>query len=81
MNLRLITANKLETFIVAWLEIHTPTGDFVIQRGHAPTVFVLSENMPLVFKLDNGKQQTVYVRRGIAECTRSNVQLIIDEVA
>ena len=81
MNLFVITAHKSEQLSIAWLEIDTPSGNFVLQEGHAPDIFVLSENQPLTFRLANGKTQTLYARHGIVECSRDTIKLLIDEAS
>jgi len=81
MQLAIITPTKKELFEITWIEFNTPNGNFVIQPGHAPTIFALSEQKPFIYSLKNGKQEVVMVKRAVAEITRSNVTVLLSEVS
>lgn len=79
MQLHLISPRESSTHEVAWLELNTPTGNYVVQHGHAPMVLKLAQDQPLVFRLTSGKQETMNIRRGIAHITRTSVMILINE--
>ena len=79
MELRVISPQKSQTHLIAWVELETPTGNFVIQQGHAPMIVTLSPHQPITFRLKNGKQETITPRTGIAQITRKDVTLLISE--
>lgn len=64
---------------VAWLEVNTPVGNFVIQRGHAPTIIALEPGKPVLYSLKNGKEESLIINRGIVEITRDSVMLLVNE--
>jgi F0F1-type ATP synthase epsilon subunit len=64
---------------VAWLEVNTPVGNFVIQRGHAPTIMALEPGKPVVYCLKNGKQESLIINRGVVEITRDSATLLVNE--
>lgn len=77
MQLAIITPTKKDLFEIAWIEFNTAHGNFVIQPGHAPTIFALSEQKPFIYCLKNGKQEVVMVKRAIAEITRSQITILL----
>lgn len=79
MQLTIITPTKKDTLDVAWVECNTPTGNYVIQPGHAPTILALSPKQPLIFALKNGKEEVVMVQQGIAQITRNNVTVLLSQ--
>ncbi len=69
------STSGLETTI-AWLEINTPDGNYVIQKGHAPMICLLAPNQPFIYRLKSGKQETVMVRHGIVEIDRESATIL-----
>ena len=81
MELIIITPNKQETFEVAWVELETLAGGFVILPGHAPMVATIKPNIGLTFCLTNGKQETIKPAGGTVEVSRKNVKLLLTAIA
>lgn len=81
MKLSLITPLSAKTIPVAWIELNTPAGNFVILPGHAPMIVTLSPNKQLTYGLSSGKQESCLVHRGIAEINRHATTIILDEAA
>jgi F0F1-type ATP synthase epsilon subunit len=79
MELYLISPLQKQTFSVAWLEINTPAGNFVIQRDHVPMILILSADQPITFRLKNGKQDSLMIRQGIIEITRISATILMNE--
>lgn len=79
MKLYVISPLSKKTVDIAWIELNTAAGNFVIQTGHAPTIMTLAANKEMTICLTNGKQETYVIRQGIAEITRENVTLILSE--
>lgn len=79
MNLRIISPLRILDYDVAWLEINTNIGNFIIQKGHVPTMLVLSPNEEIIFRLKNGKEESIMVQSGIVEITREKSTVIIHE--
>lgn len=72
-----MSPTKKTTTSVAWLEIDTTVGNFVIQPGHAPTVLVLEKDKAVTYRLSNGKQESVIIPAGIIEITPSAATIIM----
>ncbi len=80
MKLTISTPFSYKTFSVAWLEINAPTGNYVIQRGHAPMIITLSENQPLIYRLKSGREESVIVRQGIVTIERESASVIMTQL-
>ncbi len=79
MNLQIISPLRISNYDVAWLEVNTNVGNFIIQKGHVPTLLVLSPNEEIIFRLKNGKEESIMVSSGIVEVTREKSTVIIHE--
>lgn len=79
MNLQIISPIRILNYEVAWLEVNTNVGNFIIQKGHVPTLLVLSPNEEIIFRLKNGKEESIMVTSGIVEVTREKSTVIIHE--
>jgi F0F1-type ATP synthase epsilon subunit len=74
----IITPFEKKQYAVAWLEVNTPIGNFVIQPGHAPTILTVSSDQPFTMCLHNGKQETFTLSgNGILKVTRREALLLI----
>lgn len=79
MELHIISPEQTVIHSVAWVEAETIAGNFVIQPGHAPTILLLAPDKELIFCLINGKQESLFVPRGILDVSRTAVTLIINQ--
>ncbi|HLB40193.1 MAG TPA: hypothetical protein VJJ83_00235 [Candidatus Babeliales bacterium] len=63
---------------VLWVELHTPTGNYIIQPGHAPMIVVLTPDTKVHCLLaHNREQKTILVTSGIAHVQRERVVLAL----
>ena len=81
MRLTIISPQKKKMYVIDWIECKTIDGTLVICLGHVPTVLLLADNESVMFKLDTGKQQTLFVASGIAEVFRDSITLIVSNVS
>jgi F0F1-type ATP synthase epsilon subunit len=77
MELHIITPEKSETFSIVWLEVQTPVGNFVIQKGHTPMVLPLSPNKPVAYQLTSGKKESLQAAHGMLEVNRNTATLLL----
>ena len=77
MELTINTPEHESTYSIAWLEINTPTGNYVIQQGHVPAIMILAPQKALIFRLTTGKQETITVRHGVVKIEREKVTVVI----
>lgn len=79
MKLYIVSPFEKKTVDIAWLELNTQIGNFVIQLGHVPTILTLAPNKELTFCLTNGKQESFVIKQGIAHITRIDITLLLNE--
>ncbi len=79
MELKVISPTKTKIYTVAWLEVFTWHGNFIIQPGHSPIVLMLSPNKPILFRLKNGKQESIFIAKGILEVNRHIATVLMNE--
>lgn len=79
MELVVVSPFETHTHDIAWIELTTLMGNFIVQHGHAPMVVSLKEQSFIVFRLESGKRETITIRQGIAEITRTKVTVLINE--
>jgi F0F1-type ATP synthase epsilon subunit len=77
MKLFMVSLDDKKSFDIAWLEVNTPTGNFVMQRGHAPMILILSPNKPLIYCLQNGQQESTTIQGGILHITREQATVVL----
>ncbi len=77
MKLIISTPFSYKKFSIAWLEINTPTGNYVIQRGHAPMIITLSSDQLIIFRLKSGKEESMIVRQGVVTIERESATIVM----
>lgn len=65
------------THQITWLEINTPTGNYIILKGHVPMIIPLAMGEPLIFQIQNGAKQVMNVNRGIIKIERNSALVIM----
>lgn len=79
MKLYIISPFEKKIVDIAWLELNTQVGNFVIQPGHVPTILTLAPNKEIMFCLKSGKQESFVIKQGIAHITRIDITLLLNE--
>ena len=64
---------------LAWIELDTPVGNFVILPEHAPTVLTLKKNSTIRYGLKSGKQDSIDIVDGLAHVKRDQITLLLNE--
>jgi len=77
MRLDIATPSEKHTLDIAWLEINTIVGNFVIQPEHAPMVVTLSPLSEVSYRLTSGKEEKRKVVNGVAHVERNHISLLI----
>ena len=78
MTLDLLSPFKKISKDVAWVEIDTVVGNFVIEPEHAPMILTLAKNSNVSFGLATGKQEKIKVNSGIVHIKRDSVTVLGD---
>ena len=79
MKFTLLSPTEKKQYAIAWIEVNTPIGNFVIQQNHAPTILMVKAHEPITFCLRNGKQETFLSSGGILEITRTSAVLLLND--
>jgi F0F1-type ATP synthase epsilon subunit len=79
MKLFVVSPFGKKTFDIAWVELNTPVGNFVIQPGHAPMMLTLSPHKEIIFCLTSGKQESFVIKQGIIDISRTSATLLLNE--
>jgi len=77
MKLTIISPESEETLDVAWVEVNTHAGNFIVLQDHAPLVATLKLNETVTICLENGKQENIQPEGGIIEVHRKQVKLLL----
>jgi len=80
MTLHIICPSYNKTVAIAWLELNTDIGNFVIQPGHTPTVLILSKNKKITYCLTTGKHESLEIGEGIVDITRTQANVIFQKI-
>lgn len=79
MILNIISPTYNKKLNIAWLEVNTNVGNFVIQPGHAPIILTLMHNKNVTYCLTTGKQETITINQGIVDIGRTEATMILNE--
>lgn len=79
MDLTILSPQQKRTLTIAWLEVETPIGNFVIQPDHAPTILTIRPQQPITVCLASGKTETFTSAGGILEIQRKSAILLLNE--
>jgi F0F1-type ATP synthase epsilon subunit len=80
MKLLIISPQHQESYIIEWLEAHTPQGSIIIQPGHAPIILSLVTDTSLSFLLTTGETKTFTLNRpGFLEVNRTTITALINQ--
>ena len=79
MKLIISTPFTYRELSVAWLEINSPTGNYVIQHGHAPMIMPLSPHQNLTFRLKSGKEESILIRQGMITIGREEATAVFTD--
>lgn len=77
MKLRIISPETEQELDVAWVDINTHVGNFVILNDHVPMIATLTEKEEITFCMQNGKQGTITPEGGTVEVARKTVTLLL----
>lgn len=77
--LQITSPNEKREVRIAWIELNTPVGNFIIQPEHAPMVITLTPLSTIVYRLHSGKEETRKVINGVAHITRNSITLLLAE--
>lgn len=63
MKFNVVSPQQTQKYTVNWIEINTPSGNLIIQNGHAPIIFTLVANKEIFFQLKTGEEISILLDR------------------
>jgi F0F1-type ATP synthase epsilon subunit len=79
VELFIISPREEQHHVIAWLDVTTANGNFVIRHGHAPMIMMLLPNHSFIFALENGVQKSMYVRQAVVQVDRTRTTIVMNE--
>ena len=79
MKLSILSIDKKIDHEVLWVEINTPDGNFIIQDNHIETIFSLSPQKEITFKLLSSEEIESFFIHGfsVLEVTNKNEAVLL----
>ena len=65
LTLEIISRKKTEKISVLWVEVQSPSGDFVVGPGHYPLVSLLKDRGKITYKEYQGGEKSIDTYGGI----------------
>jgi F0F1-type ATP synthase epsilon subunit len=79
MELHLVSPEEERKLRIAWFEIDTPAGNFVIHIGHAPMMVTLLPEHDIIIRLRSGKEEIIHAHGGLVHITRKTATIILGD--
>ena len=76
MELQIISPDGNKKFFIQWVELETEVGNFIIKKGHAPTLLTLRPHYDIIFLDKDGEKHIFSIPYGIADITRETITII-----
>ncbi|HBL98193.1 TPA: hypothetical protein DDZ86_00950 [Candidatus Dependentiae bacterium] len=78
--LTIVLPTGRQEFEIDWVEINTPSGNRVVQEGHAPLIAPLEPKSNFKFSKPNGTIESFAVDSGIARIDRKGITIIATQL-
>jgi F0F1-type ATP synthase epsilon subunit len=79
MQLIIVSPFSKRAVDVEWVELNTPTGNFIIQPEHAPTIVTLTPGQRIIYMTTGGKEESFIISQAIVQVTRTTVTLLMQD--
>lgn len=80
LELEIITRTESKKIPVLWIEVQSPTGNFIIGPDHSPLVSLLKERGKLTYKEHQGEEVSLNTYGGIIKVDGSKAVAILDYI-
>ena len=79
-ELEIIRPTKSEKFSVEWIEVQSPTGNFVVGPDHHPLVSILKDRGEMKYKeFQGGEKKMDIYRGGLFKVAQNKVVIFLEE--
>lgn len=79
LELQVIDPHATHTFKVLWLEVETPTGDFVVTPDHYPLISLLKHQSKLSYQTTENTNGALEIVGGVISIESNRVLVLLDE--
>ena len=76
--LQLVSSTATKILKVMWIEVQSPTGEFVVGPGHAPLVSIITSHSKLMYKKIDGSLGMFTLPGGILHIENNNAVILLD---
>jgi len=77
MKLQIVTTQRIIEHEIEWAELNTPVGNMIIQYGHNPMIIELASGHELIYKKEDGPQDSIMIVQGVAHITRNEIKVLL----
>jgi len=78
IELEIISSDKSEKFPVYWVEVESPTGNFVVGFGHENLISIIEPRSKLKYKDQEKFIQEIDIYDGIIEVSNNRATVLIE---
>lgn len=78
-ELEIIHPTKSEKKTVAWVEVESPTGNFVVGPNHSPLISILKPRGKLTYQVFEGTEASMDIYGGIFKVLNNKVVVLLEE--
>ena len=77
-ELEIVEKTKSKKLSVFWIEVQSPTGDFVVGPDHFPLISILKRKGKLTYKEFNNVEKSIDVYGGIFKVSNNRAIVLLD---
>lgn len=78
-ELEIIQPSSSKRLSIFWVEVESPTGNFVVGPEHLPLVSILKKRGKLTYQLYNGSKVSIDIYGGIFKVANNKAIVILDQ--
>jgi F0F1-type ATP synthase epsilon subunit len=77
-ELEIVEKTKSKKLSVFWIEVQSPTGDFVVGPDHSPLISTLKHKGKLTYKEFNNVEKSIDIYGGIFKVSNNRATVLLD---
>ncbi len=79
LTLEIIGSMQSEIHSVAWVEIESPTGSFLVGYDHMPLISLIKKRSTLTFRKINGEERHIDIAGGIFKVADNKATILLEQ--
>lgn len=77
-ELHIIRPTQAQQINVAWIKVESPTGNFVVCRGHSSLISLLTPGGSVIYQDKDGKETVVKISTGIFRVAYNKATVVLN---